>query len=305
VNPDTREPRSRQLKRFFALMVVGGVLIFVGCSSATKHQWMSRFFDGVPPPGGATNTVAVATEDAPGTDTVSLVLPDPAEPVHVAASVHPPFADRSCAECHESKFSQKMKGPMNSVCFSCHDDFLEKMKVKHQPAEAGDCSSCHNPHESPNKKLLVRVGKAMCIECHDDPVAQGKVKHQPVESDCMECHSPHASNIKGLLKKPLAASCFDCHDDFLKEAKFKHDPAGNGECMSCHMAHQSDHKGLLLKPGSQLCFECHEQGDMAKVQAHQRTPETDCVQCHNPHAGSDKFFLKPALLKPTALPTAK
>lgn len=292
VNPKTHKSRSRRRDRLVGLLVVCGVFIFVGCSSETKHKWMSRFFDGVPPLGGATNVVTVAAEEVAPTNVTHVVIPEAGQTAQLTGSVHPPFADNSCAECHESKFSQKMKGPMNSVCFSCHDDFLAPAKIKHAPAQNGECTACHSPHDAPNKKLLIRTGRAMCLECHDDPVAQGKVKHQPVEADCLDCHSPHASNVKGILKKPLATLCFECHDDFLKEAKFKHDPAGNGECMSCHTPHQSDNKELLIKPSSKLCFECHEESDLAKVDAHKQSTETDCLKCHDPHGGSDKWFLK-------------
>lgn len=273
-----------------------GLVLLVGCATETKNKWLSRFFDGVPA-AGATNAPAANPEDQVAVATTNGVVAVVAKPV-IAPTLHPPFHDGNCTECHESKFSQKMKGPMNTVCFSCHDDFLAKAKIKHQPVDTGDCKSCHDPHESPNKKLLLRTGKAMCLECHDDPLANGKIKHQAVESgDCLDCHSPHASNVKGLLKKPLAASCFDCHDDFLQTAKFKHAPAENGECMSCHAPHASDHKALLVKADPKMCFECHEPADVARVEAHKNSGTETCLQCHDPHGGADKNFLKPNAAK--------
>jgi predicted CXXCH cytochrome family protein len=97
-----------------------------------------------------------------------------------------------------------MKGPMNTVCFACHDDFLEKAKVKHSPAESGECMSCHEPHESPNKKLLLRVGAALCFDCHEqDDLAKVAAHKIPDRDNCISCHDPHASANAKLLKKPL------------------------------------------------------------------------------------------------------
>jgi len=287
--------------QFFAaailFAVVCALLLFVGCSTESKHKWLSRFFDGVPAPGATNAPAAVSEDETRPASTNAAAIAIAVKPL-VPHTLHPPYHDGNCTECHESKFSQKMKGPMNSVCFACHDDFLGKTKFKHQPAETGDCASCHDPHESPNKKLLVRTGKAMCLECHDDPLAKGKIKHQALESgDCLDCHSPHASNVKGLLKKPLAASCFECHDDFLKTAKVKHAPVENGECMSCHAPHASDHKGLLIKAGSAMCFDCHETADVAKVEAHKVPGSDNCTSCHDPHASAAAKLLKPSAVK--------
>jgi len=302
-NKPPHESASHQSGRrhFFAATILSaivcGLLLFVGCSTESKHKWLSRFFDGVPAPETAHAPSVTPGDETLPANTNATAIVSVAKPL-IQHTFHPPYHDGNCTECHESKFSEKMKGPMNSVCFSCHDDFLAKVKFRHQPAEAGDCASCHDPHESPNKKLLLRTGKAMCLECHDDPLATGKIKHQAVESgDCLDCHSPHASNVKGLLKKPLAASCFDCHDDFLKTAKFKHAPVENGDCMSCHTPHASDHKGLLIKEGSAMCFECHETADIAKVEAHKAPGGDNCLTCHDPHASAAPKLLKPVAAK--------
>lgn len=291
--PGFRSGRKCSGRTGIAAAVFIVLLLLVGCTTETKHKWLSRFFDGVPAC-SATNAPSAAVEEGVSvTNATVSVAAQPAQPL-IPHSLHPPYHDGNCTECHESKFSQKMKGPMNTVCFSCHDDFLAKAKIKHQPADTGDCRSCHDPHESLNKKLLLRTGKAMCLECHDDPLAQGKVRHQAVESgDCLDCHNPHASDVKGLLKKPLAPSCFECHDDFLKTARFKHAPAENGECSSCHAPHQSNFKALLTKSDPQICFDCHEQTDVTKVEAHKKADLTTCLGCHDPHASAVAKLLKP------------
>jgi len=284
----------------FALLFLG--IVLAGCSVATKQKWLPVFFDGVPVPGAKTTNAIVETETAP-TNAV-LATAAPAAPLIVKETIHLPYFNNECAECHESKFSQKMKGPMKTVCFSCHDDFLAKPKVKHQPVDNGECGTCHNPHSSPNKFLLTRTGAAVCLDCHDNPAAAGKVKHQPVENgECIECHSPHASDFKGLMRKSTADSCFGCHDDFRAKQTFKHDPAGNGACLECHSPHASASKGLTKSAEPAVCFECHEQADMAKVAGHKVSGITTCLACHDPHGGTDKYFLRGAA-KPAPIPPA-
>jgi hypothetical protein len=64
----------------------------------------------VPVP-GATNQVAQAEEP---TEIAGVTSPRPglADPP-IRMFVHTPYLDRQCGDCHESRFSQKMKGPMN------------------------------------------------------------------------------------------------------------------------------------------------------------------------------------------------
>jgi predicted CXXCH cytochrome family protein len=183
------------------IIVVCCALLAAGCATETRYKWLSRFFDGVPAPGAAPAQATNPDEQIVPADS-NVVLVASTAPVAIPHTFHPPFHDQTCTECHESKFSQKMKGPMNTVCFACHDDFLEKAKVKHAPAESGECTSCHDPHESPNKKLLLRVGAALCFDCHEaDDVA--KVAAHKVAADrdnCIACHDPHASQNQKLLK---------------------------------------------------------------------------------------------------------
>ena len=94
--------------------------------------------------------------------------------------MHPPFAQRDCTACHESEFSNAMRGKPGEVCFNCHKELQKTFlagKVKHQPVDEGDCISCHNPHHSPNKNLLVAKGNDLCLTCHDDPLSNMKFKH--------------------------------------------------------------------------------------------------------------------------------
>src|SRR5262249_55468820 len=113
----------------------GGLLLTLGCNSATKRKWLTVFFDGVPPEHLPTNAVvAVPAETnkvAAGAITRAVA---PAEPSYYA---HPPFSQEKCSSCHASQFGQAMKKPAPELCWDCHKDFLATMKVKHQPVENG------------------------------------------------------------------------------------------------------------------------------------------------------------------------
>ena len=61
---------------------------------------------------------------------------------------HPPFIEKQCDSCHESKFSQKLVSPVKELCFTCHDDFTKDKKVVHYPISEGTCLDCHDPHQS-------------------------------------------------------------------------------------------------------------------------------------------------------------
>jgi len=277
--------------RSFALL--GGIFLGAGCASMTKHDWLNLFFDGVP--GGS--SAAPAGKPIQGVDNdgypVVLRATAPTPPESRKINLHPPFGDNDCTACHESKFSQQIKQKPPGLCFSCHDDFLAKAKVKHSPAEEGECLSCHNPHQSEEKFLLLRKGKALCAECHDD-MTPGKFKHAPAdEGECIACHNPHQSDQKALIRRAGKALCAECHDDMTK-GKVKHAPAEEGACLDCHKPHSSDVPFLLRKQGAALCYDCHDQGDTAKQAEHIQAGGKVCTDCHNPHSSDYKALQKTA-----------
>ena len=190
----------RRWPRALLLPPLAVLLLGAGCVTMTKHDWLCFFFDGVP---GAPGTPS-AQKPAPEVDSEGYpVVLRPVQPPGRAPKIyqHAPYADNTCTDCHESKFSQRLKKKSKELCFTCHDDFLAKAKVKHAPAEAGECLSCHNPHQSEQKALLTRKGKALCLECHED-ASTGKVKHAPVaDGECLACHAPHQSEQKFLLRE--------------------------------------------------------------------------------------------------------
>lgn len=295
--------KCKQLWPSAAFAALAVSFLIVGCASGTKRKWLTVFFDGVPAEGSRTNAPAPAGTNAPAVAAGTTGFVRPEQWVEPVVYRHKPFLNEQCSECHESKFSQRMKGPTTQVCFACHTNFLTKAAVKHTPAESGECMSCHHPHQSVNTNLLLFTGKAACFECHDDFLEKAKVKHAPAESgECLACHSPHVSPHKALLRLAGQALCFECHDDFTEKAKFKHTAVT--ECSACHKSHHSEEAGLLVTARKQLCFECHEEKDLAKSQGHARMADKSCLDCHQHHVGENKYLLKSEVLRPSPNETA-
>lgn len=171
--------------------VILGTMMLAACSAHTKHEWLSFFFDGVPP----------EKKEAPAGDGLSPGAPapqagTPAVPPSVAKAparvVHRPYGERRCDACHESKFSQKLRGETGEVCLLCHKNLYAGAKFRHAPAEDGDCLVCHHPHESAERFLLTRKGQEVCLDCHEKKEAG---PHADIgETACQSCHDPHGGD---------------------------------------------------------------------------------------------------------------
>ncbi len=224
----------------------------------------------------------------------------PLPPGEKAVASHSPYEDGDCSLCHQSKDRNKpgpLKGPVNQLCFDCHEDFQKVMSRKSTHGAAKEsCVNCHNPHNAKRPKLLVEETGALCVSCHESIktlTAQAKVKHDAVTQDakCLNCHNAHGANVEHLLTKLPYDLCITCHgkdgikdQDGRKLANFKtlldenperHGPVSDKDCSACHNPHGGDNFRLLTKyyPPQfyspydpklyALCFECHEENILA------------------------------------------
>lgn len=180
---------------------VAGLVLASGCSTQTKRQWLTFFFDGVPPE--KTNSLATATGTAFNGTNAAAAQATSAAPV---LQVHPPYAEGKCIACHESNYSQKMRANLGDSCLGCHKDLLVTGKSWHAPAAAGECVVCHEPHQSSHKFLLKEFPNLLCAQCHASGEMATVAAHQEKgQADCTTCHDPHQSGNKFLLK-PKAAT---------------------------------------------------------------------------------------------------
>ena len=156
------------------LLMVGGLgcvlAVTVSCDTPrSRREWLALFFDGVPMPAEPGKTGPAKEPAKPGAGEAVAASEVPVVKAVPRTGIHPPYVDNNCSGCHAQDMSQGLKGKVIDVCFSCHSNFVSQAKVKHSPAEEGQCLECHAPHESPYRYLLVKRGMALCLQCHDDP----------------------------------------------------------------------------------------------------------------------------------------
>jgi predicted CXXCH cytochrome family protein len=184
------------------LAILGAAALLSACSTATKRRWLEFFFDDLPPE----NAVAAAE---PATAVTDTNLPDAYARARAAPAlvVHKPYSERQCGSCHESAFSQKLRGEVGEICLLCHKTLFGQAPFRHAPAESGFCLGCHNPHESPEKFLLLSAGQGLCRDCHEAKDVDRVAAHARMgQSACQTCHAPHAATNRFLLKPPATAT---------------------------------------------------------------------------------------------------
>lgn len=193
--------RVRSLTAKGAIGALCAALLLSDCTAHTKREWLTFFFDGVPPERTESPTAAASPRQPGPPGTSAGLPPSPAAKAAPGETVHRPYQNRRCDACHESKFSQKLRGPAGEICLLCHQIIFEKAAVRHAPAGDGSCLACHNPHASPEKFLLTRKGQAVCRECHDERDVAGSAAHVAIGSTpCQECHDPHGGGNRLFLK---------------------------------------------------------------------------------------------------------
>jgi len=201
------------------------------------------------------------------------------QPALLLDSVHPPVANRTCAQCHEAPesstpFATKRAG--FELCKTCHNDMVTAAFAKprlHWPiADQTGCANCHNPHASRHDKLLKASTANLCRTCHADTarkIAGVESKHVPVdEGQCTSCHAPHAATNAFLIDQPSVNDmCGTCHDYSTHSThplgEKAIDPRNKNlrvSCLSCHDGHGTPYKHMLLAATNvEMCTPCHKQ----------------------------------------------
>jgi predicted CXXCH cytochrome family protein len=246
-----------------------------------------------PAKGGAPAKGAAPAKAAPAAKAASPVAPLKASEI---TNVHAAYETGDCALCHvrnDPKDPGKLSAPVNELCFGCHDELrdLMKLEVVHWPAQDA-CTNCHNPHGGKQRKLLIDETVALCTSCHGDVgeyIAAAKVKHNAVTTDakCANCHNPHGSRVEKLLVTLPFDLCLRCHSKegmrsadgrsmvnmkaWLQQNPDWHAPVKAKDCSACHRPHGSPNFRLLVASypekfyapyeteNYKLCFGCHNE----------------------------------------------
>jgi predicted CXXCH cytochrome family protein len=106
-------------------------------------------------------------------------------------SVHRPFLEERCGDCHTSRFRLEAVGA--DVCLKCHASATGQYPHVHGPVAAGACLWCHVPHESAYAHLFKGEARGVCTQCHDPSLmkADRVPAHADEHRDCLECHAGH------------------------------------------------------------------------------------------------------------------
>jgi predicted CXXCH cytochrome family protein len=198
-----RQNQSRRSPATLALCLLTTLLLMtVGCTEEEKYRVLSRFFDGVPPPGAAAAAAAAAAEQAAAAEGEGEGKRKPVK--KQTYWYHKPARD-DCANCHERRGGPLVKTVADGLCQNCHDLPGEDLRYVHGPVAANGCLQCHSPHESNQPALLLQAPEALCVGCH--PATQlSPDPHQPSDlvpdtSLCTLCHNPHGGDNRMFLRR--------------------------------------------------------------------------------------------------------
>lgn len=177
-------------------MFLLNLALFIGCDPAQRYHLLSFFLDGVPDPNKPKVVSVSETKDSTGTTDSSIVVTKSEQKY----SMHPPYADRSCATCHSSGGGNKLTEELPALCYNCHKNYSTATTYVHGPVAGGFCTACHEPHFGKAPKLLKRQGQDLCLYCHDNNDIIKKDVHQSIgDADCTSCHNPHGGEERSMM----------------------------------------------------------------------------------------------------------
>lgn len=184
--------------RFLWLICVSCMLW--GCDPLTVHKVTSTILDGVPSMPPAEQYCQDYHETKMAEDKAAANKKEESGKPRTA-SVHPPYKEKRCDNCHDRSKESGLITSRDKLCFVCHPAIV-KNNFAHGPAAVGDCLECHEPHSSAYPSLLKVEKGAVCVKCHKEKrIAEGlHVKVTEKGILCSECHNPHAGGVQFFLR---------------------------------------------------------------------------------------------------------
>lgn len=192
-----RKPRSLAL---LLLALLSSGVALSGCDPVTRYKVAATVFDGVPslPPQEEycreyyDMRVAETARKAAGATAAAGV---------VKQSVHPPYEEKKCDDCHDKNKTDGLVRPQRELCYVCHKDFI-KGDFVHGPVAVADCLFCHVPHDAAYQSLLKADPNMTCNRCHLEKRIAGEMHNKVMaqKMNCIDCHNPHYGTVKYFLK---------------------------------------------------------------------------------------------------------
>ena len=189
--------------RYIAVSAMVFVCFLAGCDPITRHKVLTTVFDGVPtlPPPEQICTEYADKKLADLRDELSGKKAAGSGADAGEESVHRPYGEKKCNDCHDKSKDSGLVRPPNEICLMCHKGFF-KGPYLHGPAAVGDCLACHVPHNSPDGPLLKTSAKLICVTCHREPRAALSLHDKVADRKlaCIDCHNPHYGSTPFFLK---------------------------------------------------------------------------------------------------------
>lgn len=178
--------------------LLAALLLGLGCSEVSTRNVSSLLFDGVPAPPLPEKYCAPYLASLKTQQDTDVKGASSAKP---KGSIHPPYEEKKCDNCHDKTKESGLVAPPNELCFICHSDIIKGDYV-HAPAAAGDCLACHLPHDSSSPFLLARENSKLCSRCHQEARLSEGIhgKFVSLNIPCFDCHNPHAGPTRTFFK---------------------------------------------------------------------------------------------------------
>jgi len=316
-------------------LVLGPVLLAVGCNEQKHYRMLSFFFDGVPVPEHMREELGL-TEGGGAGRTRMLVEQTP-------VFYHEPYQTRECFGCHDRDQAFEAITTDSRSCQGCHESYFQILPGDwvHGPVAMGMCGHCHQPHKSEHQGLLTAAQPDICFQCHEQDLVKADVFHSRLEDlTCSRCHDPHAAgnrrlladsrtfrrstrtdsaskhpvwkhdecgkchdeNQSNVLQANVQRVCLECHEQVRDTSSgvALHGALVEGQCTMCHTAHQSTRPHLIHDTAEQICFTCHT-FDQVQTPKHPPIVRGDCLACHTGHHSRREKLLRPGVYGPEPL----
>ncbi len=179
---------------------LAAALLLASCDRKERHDTLSFFFDGVPPPGEM-------PEGGPGgADLTEAIESSRAGGWYVHEAV------KDCTQCHGARRRRTLSrqaqlvAEVPQLCYNCHEEYAALEGWVHGPVATGECLICHEPHKTKHESLLLKPVPELCYQCHEVQTIHSIENHaKDSYARCIDCHAGHAAATKNLLKPEFLA----------------------------------------------------------------------------------------------------
>lgn len=192
------------VNKYLFLHVFFLCLVLSGCDQVARHKVLTTIFEGVPSLPPAEELCAEYHEKEMEkylAIQAGKELAAKGDGKEVVMSLHKPFGEKKCKDCHDFESKVGLVRPKLELCQMCHVDFIKGTFV-HGPVGVGDCSACHLPHSSEYPSLLVVDKNRICDKCHTEKRLAANMHKQVMAKrmNCVDCHDPHFGASMYFLK---------------------------------------------------------------------------------------------------------